>query len=522
MSYLSLNFALFLAGLLIVYYLVPKNWMKQGVILTGNLIFCWGAGVPALVITLTTTFVCYGAAILIERKYADYEKVKAKLPLKERVETFNRHKKKSRVYLYAALVVSIAIFAYVKIGRYLGWESGGSEGFVFGKSVIVPIGISYYTFMLMGYVLDVYWDRAKAQHNYLKFLMCTTYFPHIISGPFGRLDKLGKQFEHLPKFEYRRFCFGMQLALWGLFQKLVISEGLRIFVTTLKASIEARAGLELIIAMVFGVLYSFTDFNGCMDMVRGISQAIGVELDENFRQPFFSRNIGEFWRRWHITLGAWMRDYIFIPITRSRRFRRTGQKLGKKNRVAGILFNTGIPSTLAWLFSAAWHGTGVHYLLWGVYYTILLVGAQILEPAFDKWIQRLHIDRESRGWILWQRVRTVGLFCIGASLTSNGSVSGCVIFWKRLFSELGPWVLFDKSLFNYGLSQREFWMVLFCVGVLMVAETLKERGVHVRETIAAKPLALRWCAYYALIFAILIFGFYGPGYNAADFIYAQF
>lgn len=330
MSYLSLNFALFLAVLLIVYYLVPKNWMKQGVILIGNLFFCWWGGVSALVITLATTFVAYGAAILIERKYADYEKVKAELPLKDRVETFNEYKKKCRVYLYAALAVSIAIFAYVKLGRYLGWKVTGFKGFSFGESIIVPIGLSYYTFMLIGYVLDVYWDKAKAQHNYLKFLMCTTYFPHIISGPFSRLDKLGEQFEHLPKFEYRRFCFGMQLTLWGLFQKLVISEGLRIFVTTVKASIEARAGLELIITMVFGVLYSFTDFSGCMDMVRGISQAIGVELDENFRQPFFSKSISEFWRRWHITLGAWMRDYIFIPITRSRRFRRTGKKLGQK------------------------------------------------------------------------------------------------------------------------------------------------------------------------------------------------
>ena len=171
MSYLSLKFALFLAAFLIVYYLVPKTGMKQGVILVGNLVFCWGAGASALAIVLGTTFVSYGAAILIERKYADYERVKADLPLKARVETFNGYKKRCRGYLYAAMTVSIVIFTYVKIGRYLGWRDTGFANFAFGRSVIVPIGISYYTFMLVGYVLDVYWGKAKAQHSYLKFLM---------------------------------------------------------------------------------------------------------------------------------------------------------------------------------------------------------------------------------------------------------------------------------------------------------------------------------------------------------------
>jgi len=522
MSYLSLKFALFLAIFLGLYYLAPKLWMKQGIILAGNIIFCLEAGLSAMIIVMGTSLVAYGAARLIERRYAEYEKVKAELPLKKRVELFNAYKKKNRIYLYAALAFMVSIFTYVKIGRYLGWQVRGFMGLVFGKSIILPIGISYYTFMLIGYVLDVYWDKAKAQHNYLKLLLCVTYFPHIVSGPFSRLDKLMKQFDRLPRFEYRRFCFGMQLTLWGLFQKLVIAEGLYIFVGTVSASVTDYAGLEIVITLIFSVLYSFTDFSGCMDMVRGISQAIGVELDENFRQPFFSKSISEFWRRWHITLGAWMRDYIFIPITRDKRFRRKGQAIAQKSRTAGILFNAGIPSVLAWLFSAAWHGTGVHFLLWGVYYTVLLVLSQILEPAFGKLCDWLHIDKTSRGFSAWQSIRTVGLFCIGGSLTFNGSLSGFVTLWKQIFSELRPWILFDGSLYNFGLGRRKFWMVMACVAVLMGVEALKEKGVHIREAIAAKPIVLRWCVYYALIFAVLIFGFYGPGYNASDFIYAGF
>lgn len=522
MSYLSLQFVLFLAIFFCLYFLAPKLWMKQGVILVGNMVFFWEAGVSALAIVIGTSLAAYTVTRLIERTYAAYEKEKADLPLKKRIEVFNAYKKKARVYLYAALVLMIGIFAYVKIGRYLGWRVTGFAGFSFGKSVIIPLGLSYYTFMTIGYILDVYWDKVKVQHNYFKFLLCMTYFPHIVSGPFGRLDKLMVQFDRLPKFEYQRFCFGMQLTLWGLFQKLVIAEGLFTFVSTMGASVTDHAGLELVIALVFSVLYSFTDFSGCMDMVRGISQAIGVELDENFKQPFFSKSISEFWRRWHITLGTWMRDYIFIPVTRDRRFRSRGQAIAKKSRVGGILFNMGIPSILAWLFSAAWHGTGVHFLLWGVYYSAIQVLSQILEPAFETVCGRLHIDRTSRGFYIWQCIRTFGLFCIGSSLTFNGSVSGCITLWKQIFSELRPWVLFDRSLFNYGLNQREFWMVLFCVGILMLVETLKEKGIHIRETVARKPIVLRWCVYYALIFAILIFGFYGPDYNAADFIYAGF
>lgn len=522
MSYLSLKFAVFLAVLLCLYYLAPKLWMKQGILMAGNIVFCWSAGRSALIIVMGTTLVAYGAARLIERKYAGYEKVKAELPLKKRIELFNAYKKRCRIYLYAAVLLMVGIFTYVKIGRYLGWKVSGFHGFSFGKSVIVPIGISYYTFMLIGYVLDVYWDRGKVQHNYLKFLLCVTYFPHIVSGPFGRLDKLAEQFDQLPRFEYRRFCFGMQLALWGLFKKLIIAEGLHIYISTVTASIMDYAGLEIAIALIFSVIYSFTDFSGCMDIVRGISQAVGVELDENFRQPFFSKNISEFWRRWHITLGTWMRDYIFIPITRDRRFRRKGQAIAQKSRVAGILFNVGIPSVLAWLFSGAWHGTGISFFLWGVYYTVLLVFSQILEPVFDTLCVRLHIDKASRSFSAWQSIRTVGLFCIGSSLTFDGSVSGFVTLWKQLLSEARLWVLFDGSLFNYGLSRQKFLMVLVCFAVLMLVETLKERGVYLRKTIAAKPVILRWCIYYALIFAIIIFGFYGPGYDAADFIYAGF
>lgn len=522
MSYLSLSFVLFLAAFLCIYYLVPRLWMKQGAILIGNMVFFWKAGLSALAIVIGTSLIAYLTTRLIERTYAEYEREKPDLPLKKRVEVFNGYKKKARIYLYGALAFLIGIFAYVKIGRYLGWKITGFAGFSFGKSVIVPLGLSYYTFMVIGYVLDVYWDKAKVQHNYFKFLLCMTYFPHIISGPFSRLDKLMEQFEHLPKFEYKRFCFGMQLALWGLFQKLIIAEGLNIFITAMLSSLEERAGLELVIALVFGVLYSFTDFSGCMDIVRGISQAVGVELDENFKQPFFSKSISEFWRRWHITLGTWMRDYIFIPVTRSRQFRNKGLSISKKSRVGGILFNMGIPSILAWLFSAVWHGTGIHFILWGVYYTVIQVVSQILEPAFEKLCGRLHIDRTGRGFSVWQSIRTVGLFCIGSSLTLNGSVEGCVILWKRIFAELRPWVLFDRSLFSYGLNQREFWMVLLCIALLMVMEALKEKGVQIREAVAAKPLVLRWCVYYALIFAVLILGFYGPGYNAADFIYAGF
>jgi len=496
--------------------------MKQGMILAGNMVFFWQAGVSALAVVIGTSLIAYGATRLIERKYAGYEKEKADLPLKKRIEVFNAYKKRCRGYMYAALAFMIGIFTYVKIGRYLGWQVSGFAGFSFGKSVIVPLGLSYYTFMTIGYILDVYWNKAKVQHNYFKFLLCMTYFPHIVSGPFSRLDKLMEQFDRLPNFEYKRFCFGMQLALWGLFQKLVIAEGLYIFVHTVSVSIMDYAGLEIVIALIFNVIYSFADFSGCMDIVRGISQAIGVELDLNFRQPFFSKSVSEFWRRWHITLGAWMRDYIFVPITRNKNFRSKGQAIAKRSRACGILFNVGIPSMLAWLFSAAWHGTGVAFILWGVYYSVIQVISQILEPTYETLCGRLHIDRSSRGFSIWQRIRTMGLFCIGSSLTFNGSAGGCVTLWKQIVSELRLWVLFDGSLFNYGLNRREFWMVLFCVAVLMLVEALKEKGVQLRETVAGKPVILRWCAYYALIFAILILGFYGPGYNASDFIYAGF
>lgn len=522
MSYLSFQFFVFLTILLSLYYLVPRMWMKQGIILAGNIVFLWKAGMDALVIVIGTSLVAYWTTRLIERKYAGYEKEKADLPRKQRIEVFNFYKKSVRIYLCIAFAIMLGIFAYVKIGRYLGWRVSGFVGFSFGKSVIVPLGISYYTFMTIGYILDVYWDKAKVQHNYFKFLLCMTYFPHIVSGPFSRLDELVEQFDHLPKFEYKRFCFGLQLILWGLFQKLVIAEPLNVFITAVKSNVLNYAGVEIIIALIFNTFYVFADFSGYMDIVRGISQVIGVELEENFKQPFFSRSVSEFWRRWHATFGAWMRDYIFMPVTRSKRLRSKGLEIARKSRTGGILFNIGIPTLAVWSFSAVWHGTGLHYILWGIYYCVIQMLGQILKPAFEALSSKLHVDTTSHGFATWQRVRTVGIFCISGSILFCGSVNGCATLWRQMFSELRPWVLFDGSLFNYGLNRREFWMVLFCIAILMLVETLKEKGIKIREAVAVKPVILRWCVYYALIFAVLILGFYGPGYNAADFVYAVF
>lgn len=524
MTYNSIPFIIFFAVYLLIYLVMPKVVLRQAVILIGSIIFYkYACGWNLLVVILATSFVVYFISRCIEHVYAGFEKEKEGLKPKEQALLFAKFKKKSKKYLLLAMVLVIGILVYVKVGGLFQWKRVFTVSQIFQwKTYLVPLGISYYTFSSVGYLLDVYWKKTKCEHNYLKLLTCMIYFPHIVQGPISRYPKLLHQFNELPGFSYERVCFGIQRMLWGYFKKMVVADRISLFTSAVYYTPSDFAGIEIVIAVVLGAIELYADFSGCMDIVIGASETMGIVLDENFKQPFFSRSAAEFWRRWHITLGTWFKDYVYMPVAMSPGFMKFAVKIRKKfgNR-AGQVISAAVPLMIVWFLTGLWHGTGSDYIVWGLYWGILIILGTVLAPDLKKLNNWLKIDTSTFGFRLFQMSRTFCIFCIGRMLTVTGSLEGFAVMVQQIFKEHRLWSLFDGGLYNHGLDQKNFYIVLFGILIMWGVDMLQNKG-RIRENLSKQPVLLRWGVYYGAIVLVLIFGMYGSAYDASSFIYGGF
>ena len=509
-SFTSLFFYLFAAVTALVYYLVPKRaqWV---VILAASILFYATYGLERLPFLLASSLIAYFAA----RKMDKLQQSAAK-PAEA--------KKKCRPVLYLTLAGLIALLLYAKIGTWVirsvgaALRVGGAET----AKAIVALGVSYYTFSLISYVADVYWRKDKAEHNFFRLLAFTIYFPKILQGPISRHKELAPQFFEEHSFDYRQFCFGLQRMLWGYFKKLVVADRLAILVNAVFGNIAGETGAHLLVAAVFSALQLYADFSGCMDIACGFSECLGLKLAENFDRPFFSRSGAEFWRRWHMTLGAWFKDYVYMPITISPKlFAATKKVKSKLGDRAGKALMTIVPGAVVWALTAFWHGANKSYMLWGVYWFLVITIPTLFAPEIKKLTAALRINTEAGSWRVFQMVRTFFLFVVCRILVQPGSVSASFLVFRRILTAFHPGSLLDGSLFTLGLNLANLAMGIAGVFVMWAVSMLQKQK-SVRERIADSNLVFRWTIYYILFFAILVFGVYGPGYDAANFVYMNY
>ncbi len=515
-SYTSLVFFCALLVFLLVYFLMRRQRVKAVWILVANLVFyAWAGGWSALLIVFATGFIVYLASRRIETIYSGSESRKID----------PERKKKARRFLILALVLILAVWAYVKIGKliypdtvlsFTDWTSG------FG--IIVPLGISYYSLSCIGYLLDVYWRKTKPEHNFLWLFTVITYFPHIVQGPIGKYGKLMEQLRNLPKFDFQRVCYGMQLMLWGYFKKLVIADRIAIFTSEAFTNYEAYGGSVLLVALILSTFQIYMDFSGCVDIARGISQAIGIDLERNFNHPFFARSAEEFWQRWHITLGKWFKDYVFYAILVAPWYKKRVSALKKNSRDrAAKVFATALPLAVVWILTGAWHGTGVNYLIWGGYFGAIMITSSLFGERYRKWGTALRIDMTTKSFQFFQCLRTWFIFLISRLLTISTSLVASAAILMRMLTAFQPWSLFDGTLCSLGVNVRGFAIISIGLAVVGIVSTLEERTKRpVREMLAEQGIVLRWILYLALIFSIILLGIYGAGYDATAFIYGNF
>ena len=387
---------------------------------------------------------------------------------------------------------------------------------VAAPSFVQPLGLSFFTLMALSYLFDVRRGTTQPAEHYWQVLLYLSFWPHVVEGPFDRWAQISPALLNPPKPNYRAFTFGVQRILWGMMKKLIIADRANMYVKAVFDNWPSHSGSAVVVATLLYTLQLYAEFSGCMDMVLGAAECFGVPLAENFRQPFFARSVSEFWRRWHITLGAWLREYLFQPVIVSKPMMRFGKwcrtrfgaALGRSLPVwAGLL--------LTWLAIGLWHGAGWLYVVYGLYYFLLQWLGEVAEPTLLRLCPSLPQWRTRRWYKLWQTLRTFVLVNFGMLLfRSNGTRAAL----EMLASLRRP---YEGSLL-IKLDAQDLWVLVIGALVLLAVDLLHERGIAIRESIARRPLPLRWAIYCGGMLAVMIFGAYGDNYDPAAFIYAQF
>lgn len=421
----------------------------------------------------------------------------------------------------------LVVLKYVNFGIYtidgIAKLFGSSEELIKSVDFLIPLGVSFYTFSLLGYVVDVYYGLAEPQTNYMKLMLYGMYFPIIISGPILKYREHGEQFFEPHGFDYVRVTRGLQRMVWGFFKKLVIAERLGMLVDTVYGEYTTYSGVYIWIATVCYAFQLYTDFSGCMDIVLGMSESLGIILPENFQTPFFAGSIAEYWRRWHITLGVWMKEYVFYPVMRTKFYtnlnRSWREKFGKKK---GKQYATFAAMFILWLTVGIWHGGDWKFVIGsGLLHWFYIVMEEMLAPPCAHIMEKFRINAKGRIISVVRIVRTFFLVCIGDLFFRAASVGAAFAMLREAVSVWNPSVLVNGALFELGLDRTEISVASAALILLYLVSLLQQKG-SVRERIARMPLPVRWAIWYTLLFGVILFGCYGPGYSASEFIYQGF
>lgn len=512
MTIISLPFFALTAAVFLVYWIFPAR-LRWLVLLAGSVFFILantGYSLPLLAVFVFEVLMTWLAAY--------------------RLDACKSERAKS-LLTGAVILLLLAILIFFKDLVFFVDLFNGIAGLFHAAPLLenhslpAPFGISYYTLILAGYLLDVRWGTVtEPQKNPLKLMAFTGYFPQLSSGPFSRWrDTSGAMFGEA-KWDLRRVQFGLQRFLWGLFKKLVVAERLSVMVNTIYGAPEIYRGLMVAVGAILYVAQLYTDFSGCMDIVIGVSELLGIPLPENFRRPFSSVSLSEIWRRWHMTLGFWLKDYLLYPLlkagwmTRLRSFLK--RRLGRK---ASRDIPTYIGMLVTWFCVGFWHGGSWKYICAsGLFFFAMIAGGMLLAPAFEKLTRLLRINTEAWSWKLFQRVRSFCLFAFSVSFGRRETLAAGFRAWKTVFTVRNPWVLVDGTLFNLGLERPDTDVCILGLAAVLIVSMLQEKHGSVRELLARQNLVFRWAVYLALFLAVYLFGRYGPGYVAADFIYNGF
>ena len=490
MLFNSLPFLIFFPVVVFLYFLIPKRaqyiWL-----LAASYFFYMSWNAKYALLLLFTTGITYIAGRIIEKK-------KGMLLAKAAVA--------------GSLVLNLVILFLFKyfdffldnINRVL--HILGIQVLSPAFDVVLPVGISFYTFQALGYTIDVYRGEVKAEKNFLKYALFISFFPQLVAGPIERSKNLLKQVNEKHSFQFERVREGLLLMLWGYFLKIVIADRIAIIVDTVYGNYETFGGYYLIVATILFAFQIYGDFSGYSTIAIGAAKIMGFELMENFDSPYLARSVTEFWRRWHISLSSWFRDYLYIPLG--------GNRKGTSRKYINLF--------LVFLASGMWHGASWAYIFWGGINGIYQIIGNWLKPFRERINQLFRLNKELIGHKIFQVVCTFCLIDFSWIFFRAGDLETALNAIKSMISVHNIWILFDGSLYQLGVDQKNFHVLLIALGILLFADVMKYYHICIRKVIMKQELWCRWLCYITAVIAVLLFGVWGGTYDATGFIYFQF
>ena len=515
MTFLSSGFLLLVGALLIIYYLLPKRF-RYLALLAGSVVFYTLAGRGYLPFLGVTVVSVYAAARLLgrslEKQKAYVAAHKKELP-KETIAAYKKKEGKKRTALFlVCLLVNLGLLGALK---YTGFLLSAFRA-PFSVNWVLPLGISFYTFQSIGYLIDVKRGKYPPERNFLRYALFASFFPQMIQGPISRYDMLSKTLYEGADFDLDRIGRGLVRILWGAAKKLIVADRL----LTMGAVAGDVPGSLVLLQMILYALRLYADFTGGIDMALGVGELFGVILPENFDRPYLSKNIEEYWTRWHMTMGGWFRDYVFYPLNVSKTFLKWTKGLRTK---FGDSFLPRLPlytaTLVTWLATGVWHGSGWNYALWGLTNGVVIIASLTLKPLYDRFHRRFPGLKERKAYGAFEVLRTLFLMCLIRLWDIYPSPAHVWRAFSSLFTAWDGGVLVEH-LSSGGISPAQ-WAVVLTMAALMLFVSLKKGEGSFRTKYLNDPWKL-WLTAGALLILVLLFGAYGPGYVASDFIYGQF
>ena len=508
MSLISMEFLIFVGIAVIGYYLIPKRFQWIWLLIFSYIYYA-SSGIKILFFLLYTTITTYGTGRLLDR-------------VNHKELPRNEAKSRKRRILIGCLLLNFGMLAVLKYTNFAIENVNAifHAGISFQK-LILPLGISFYTFQSMGYIIDVYWGKYEAEKNPFRFALFVSFFPQLLQGPIGRFDRLARQLYEQHSFDLLKAQYALQLMLWGFFKKLVLADRAAVVVNQVFQNYTQYSGVTNIVDVLMYSIQLYMDFSGGMDVVMGVAALFGVELDQNFKRPYFATSITDFWHRWHITLGTWMKDYIFYPVSLSKwmgKFGKWSKKaFGKKTgRVVPIC----VANIIVFLVVGIWHGAAWKYIAYGLYNGLIIAISSLLAPLYRKGFEKFHINPKSGAWHVVQILRTFLLVNISWYFDMAVSLSAAFAMMKSTVTGFSLATLTDGSLMMLGLDKLDYMILAMGCLVVFLISFLKERGIQIRESLGRKPLVIRWAVYGMLVFGIPMFGYVMT--TTGGFISAQF
>ena len=483
MQLVSAEFFIFLPIVVAINFIVPRKFKYIWLLIT-SLFFYASIDVKSAVVLVISIAMAYGFGLLLEKN------------------------KQNKAILSVAIAIHIAVLVACKYLNFIEKTflslTGRTEEAV-NLNLLATLGISFYMLKIIGYLIDVYRGDLVAERNPLKVGLYVSFFPQITQGPIERAKNMLPQFNFPLTVDYDMLRDGLLEIIWGYFLKLVVADRLAIYVNNVYADPMEAVGFTTLVATVFYTFEIYTDFAGYTHIAIGISRILGIDVMENFKCPYLASSIAGFWRRWHISLSTWLRDYLYIPLG--------GNRKGTARKYLNIM--------IVFLVSGLWHGAGWTFVVWGLLHGLFQVIGYILKPVRDWCVNVFKVERNAFSHRVLKVLVTFLLVNFAWVFFRASSLGEALVIIKNSLV-FTPWMLADGSLYKHGLDSADFFVSIVGLIIVVVTDLVNYNGFVIRERILKQGIWIRYIIVIAAIISILVFGIWGPGYDSAAFIYQQF